>query len=155
MKPKHQRLLYIVITLAVLALALTMVLRALEDEITFFYSPSEIADLDEEARAKSIRLGGLVVDGSLKENGSHFSFMLTDGTASTEVVFSGILPALFREGQGIVAEGHVQTDGTFVARTVLAKHDENYMPPEVAKKLKAQGHWKDGAPAPSPAEESR
>jgi cytochrome c-type biogenesis protein CcmE len=148
MKPKHQRLLYVLITLGVLAVALTLVLRALDSQITFFYSPSEIAALSAEERDRSIRLGGLVVEGSTEHEGNTHRFTLTDGGAEMLVVFEGILPALFREGQGIVAEGRVQADGTFAARTVLAKHDENYMPPEVAKKLKEQGHWKDGAPQP-------
>ena len=146
MKPKHQRLLYVVITLAVLALAVALVLRALRDEITFFYSPSEIANLAPDAKARPMRMGGLVVMGSLKQDGSTHRFTLTDNAATIDVSFDGILPALFREGQGIVAEGRLAADGSFAARTVLAKHDENYMPPEVAKKLKAEGHWKTDYP---------
>ncbi len=148
MKPKHQRLLYAFITLGVLAVAVTLVLRALDSQITFFYSPSEISALTAQERTRPIRLGGLVVEGSSSHEGNTHRVVLTDGAAEMEVVFEGILPALFREGQGIVAEGRMQEDGRFAARTVLAKHDENYMPPEVAKKLKNQGHWKDSTPQP-------
>ena len=143
MKPKHQRLLYILVTLAVLAAALTLVLRALSNEITYFYTPSDIAALNPAEKDRTMRLGGLVLEGSLKEENPGHAFILSDGVATTQIHFSGMLPALFREGQGIVAEGRLKDDA-FIATTVLAKHDENYMPPEVARKLKETGHWKTG-----------
>lgn len=142
MKAKHQRLVFILVSLAVFAVAVALVLQALNSRIVFFYSPAEIAALPEASRNVSMRVGGLVQPGStIDEQGLH-SFTLTDHRADLRVHFSGPLPALFREGQGIVAEGKLAASGEFEARTVLAKHDENYMPPEVAKALKRQGHWK-------------
>ncbi len=142
MKPKHQRLVFILVSLAVFGVAVALVLQALSTRIVFFYSPAEIATLPEASRSANIRVGGLVAEGSSSEDHGTHSFTLTDKTADLRVHFTGPLPALFREGQGIVAEGRLAENGEFAARNVLAKHDENYMPPEVAKALKRQGHWK-------------
>ena len=123
----------------VLALAAILVLFAMRDSIVFFYTPS---DLTEQTLAKDqrFRLGGLVADGSIKRgDGTKVRFVVTDTIKTVPVVYDGILPDLFREGQGVVAEGRLDTAGTFQADTVLAKHDETYMPPEVAKSLKEKG----------------
>ena len=129
---------------AVLALSAALVLIALRDRIVFFYSPSEIAERALPPGTR-IRLGGLVEDGSVERatDGS-VSFAVTDTSKTIRVDYRGILPDLFREGQGVVAEGKLDPAGRFLADTVLAKHDENYMPPEVAKALKQQGVWNEG-----------
>src|SRR3954464_4520619 len=134
--------------LAVLGLAAGLVLYALRDTIVFFYTPSEVAE-KHVGPGERIRLGGLVEDGSLTRGGGMtVSFVVTDKVKSLAVTYSGQLPDLFREGQGVVAEGKLDGTGTFIADTVLAKHDENYMPPEVAKALKEQGVWKDASQPP-------
>lgn len=123
----------------VLALAAILVLFAMRDSIVFFYTPS---DLTEQTLTKDqrFRLGGLVEDGSIKRgDGTKVRFVVTDTIKTVPVVYDGILPDLFREGQGVVAEGKLDTAGVFQADTVLAKHDETYMPPEVAKSLKEKG----------------
>ena len=114
-----------------------------KDAIAFFMSPT---DLIAKAHAPDqlLRVGGLVVEGSTGKDGAINTFELTDGNATVAVAFEGVLPDLFREGQGIIAEGRLQ-DGVFVASEVLAKHDENYMPKEVADALRAQGHFRDGS----------
>jgi cytochrome c-type biogenesis protein CcmE len=129
---------------AVLAVAAALVLVALRDQIVFFYSPTEIAE-QALAPGTRIRLGGLVLDGSVNrgEDGS-VSFAITDTANSVEVDYHGILPDLFREGQGVVAEGVVTGTHSVSAETVLAKHDERYMPKEVVDALKAQGVWQEG-----------
>jgi cytochrome c-type biogenesis protein CcmE len=135
---------------AVLALATTLVLAALRDQIVFFYSPSEVRERAV-AAGIPIRLGGLVEQGSVVRNGETNDFVVTDGESEMAVRYVGILPDLFKDGQGVVAEGSIDADGTFVATNVLAKHDENYMPREVVEALKAQGVWQEGAePAPQP-----
>ncbi len=146
MKPKSQRLVFLLVSLGVFGIAVALVLQALSSQIVFFYSPAEIDALPAASRTQAMRVGGLVVEGSAKEQDGIHRFTLTDHRAELEVHFTGPLPALFREGQGIVAEGRLQPDGQFAATTVLAKHDENYMPPEVAKALKRQGHWKTNYP---------
>ena len=114
-----------------------LVLTALRDNIVFFYTPSEIpADMEDRA----IRLGGLVKDGSVDIDGLKARFVVTDGDAEIAVSFDGALPSLFREGQGVVAEGRI-TDGMLTASNVLAKHDETYMPREIANSLKEKGVW--------------
>lgn len=125
----------------VLALAAALVLTALRDTIVFFYSPSEIAEQGVEP-GMAIRLGGLVADGSWQRQGETNVFVVTDGETEMSAQFVGILPDLFREGQGVVAEGSVQTDGSFLATNVLAMHDENYMPREVADTLRTEGRWR-------------
>jgi cytochrome c-type biogenesis protein CcmE len=129
---------------AVLAVAVALVLVALRDQIVFFYSPTELAE-KALAPGTRVRLGGLVVEGSVvRANDGSVSFAITDTANSTEVDFRGVLPDLFREGQGIVTEGVLTSAGGVTADTVLAKHDENYMPKEVVDALKAQGVWKEG-----------
>jgi cytochrome c-type biogenesis protein CcmE len=129
---------------AVLALSAALVLIALRDRIVFFYSPSEIAERALPPGTR-IRLGGLVEDGSVERatDGS-VSFAVTDTSKTIRVDYRGILPDLFREGQGIVAEGVLTGSGALSADNVLAKHDENYMPREVVDALKAQGVWQEG-----------
>lgn len=151
MTRRQRRLTLIGLAGVVLAVAAGLVLYALSDRIVFFNSPSDIL-----ARAPSpgsrIRLGGLVEDGSLvKSADGHVDFTVTDGKASIKVAYQGILPDLFREGQGVVAEGVISRNGTFEADTVLAKHDERYMPKEVVDALKKQGKWKEGEGAAAAA----
>jgi cytochrome c-type biogenesis protein CcmE len=129
---------------AVLALAAGLVLFALRDQIVFFYSPMEITEKDL-APGTRVRLGGLVEDGSIeRKSDGGVRFAVTDTAKSVTVDFHGILPDLFREGQGVVAEGMLQADGSVTADSVLAKHDERYMPREVVDALKAQGVWQEG-----------
>lgn len=125
---------------AVLALAATLIFIGLRDQIVFFYSPSEVKERAV-AAGTPIRLGGLVKDGSWVKAGETNDFIVTDGKAEMPVRFVGLLPDLFRDGQGVVAEGTVGMDGAFTATNVLAKHDENYMPKEVVEALKARGEW--------------
>ena len=139
MTAKSQRLFVIVGIASLLGIAAMLVLEALRDNIVFFYTPSEISQSDK-ASIRQLRLGGLVKDGTVKIEGMQSVFIVTDGNADITVRYSNALPSLFREGQGVVAEGQIQ-DGIFVAKNVLAKHDENYMPAEVADKLKQQGVW--------------
>ena len=139
MTRKQRRTTLIVSALATLGLALGLVLFALRETITYFKTPSDIATTAL-APNQRFRLGGLVAQGSLKRGqGTEIEFAVTDTLKSVPVVFRGVLPDLFREGQGIVAEGRLEPDGRFRADNVLAKHDENYMPPEVAKALKEIG----------------
>ena len=150
MTRKQRRAILIGTCLGVLALAVGLVLTALRDSIVFFYTPSEVAEkhLDTGQR---FRLGGLVENGSLKRGeGTTVSFVVTDKRATMPVTYTGVLPDLFREGQGVVAEGALTSEGVFHADSVLAKHDEKYMPPEVAKKLKEQGVWRGDEQAGTP-----
>ncbi len=145
MKRKEQRMVFLGALVACFAAATVLVLIALEDTVTFFHSPASLAEAPGMAGTE-IRLGGLVVEGSVRRSsdGLTTTFALTDGLASTTVVHSGILPDLFREGQGIVARGMLnQATGVFRAVEVLAKHDETYMPPEVAEALKESGYWRE------------
>ncbi len=130
---------------AVLLGAVLLVMSALRDKIVFFYSPTEIISEGKAAPGQRIRLGGLVKEGSLVKDGSKVSFVVTDTAKEIPVTYEGILPDLFREGQGIVSEGALSPEGVFTADTVLAKHDENYMPKEVADSLKKQGVWQGEA----------
>ena len=139
MTRKQKRLSLILGGLAILGLAAGLVLYALSDTITFFHTPSDLADTHVQP-GQRIRLGGMVETGSVKKGpGTVTSFAVTDTLKTVTVTYDGILPDLFREGQGVVTEGKLQTDGSFVADTVLAKHDENYMPRELAESLKAKG----------------
>ena len=124
------------------AAAAALVLTAFEDNIVFFHSPTELSERNF-APSQRLRIGGLVEAGSVAKaaDGVSVSFTVTDTAKSVPVTFKGILPDLFREGQGIVAEGHLR-EGVFVATDVLAKHDETYMPPEVAEAIKKSGQWK-------------
>jgi cytochrome c-type biogenesis protein CcmE len=145
MTRKQRRALFIGVGVAILSIAVLLVLLALRDTIVFFHSPSEIAAKGV-GPGKRIRLGGLVATGSLKRGtGSTVEFAVTDNARSIDVRYTGILPDLFREGQGVVAEGALDQSGRFLADSVLAKHDETYMPPEVAKALKQQGVWQGDA----------
>jgi cytochrome c-type biogenesis protein CcmE len=150
MTRKQRRGVLIGTCLAVLALAVGFVLVALRDSIVFFYSPTEVAEI-RPGPAQRFRLGGLVEDGSLKrDEGTTVRFVVTDRAKTLPVTYTGVLPDLFREGQGVVAEGMLQADGVFHADSVLAKHDEKYMPPEVAQKLKSQGLWRGDAQPGAP-----
>ncbi|MEM7023776.1 MAG: cytochrome c maturation protein CcmE [Pseudomonadota bacterium] len=142
---KQQRLVLVVVSVLLLGGATTLVLFALSDSVAFFASPTDIASGKVE-RDKRFRLGGLVVEGSVergREDGVVI-FALTDQANAVEVHYQGLLPDLFREGQGIVAQGVIGENGVFVASEVLAKHDETYMPPEVAEALKDAGVWRHG-----------
>lgn len=151
MTRKQRRLTLIGSSLAVLALAAGLVLYGLRDSIVFFSTPSMAAE-QHIAPGKRFRLGGLVQPGSLVCRSDGASFVVADGGANLPVTYKGILPDLFREGQGVVAEGALDADGVFKADTVLAKHDETYMPKDVADALKKQGHWKNDYDAKVAAE---
>ncbi|MCC8960475.1 cytochrome c maturation protein CcmE [Bradyrhizobium sp. Pear77] len=143
MTRKQRRLTLIGCALVVLAIAAGLVLNALRDSIVFFSTPSMVAE-KHLGPGKRFRLGGLVEQGSLKHGDNlAVTFTVGDGGATLPVAYKGILPDLFREGQGVVAEGALDANGVFRADTVLAKHDETYMPKDVADALKKQGHWKD------------
>lgn len=144
MTRKQRRLMFIGSAGAVLAVALGLILFALNDQIVFFQSPSDIAKQTVPA-GQRIRLGGLVEEGSVaRSDNAEVSFRVTDMENTVAVTYKGILPDLFREGQGVVTEGVLNAGGVFVADSVLAKHDENYIPKEVAEALKDQGHWQGG-----------
>ncbi|HRK23552.1 MAG TPA: cytochrome c maturation protein CcmE [Beijerinckiaceae bacterium] len=147
MTRKQRRLALIGAAGLVLAVAVGLILTALNDRIVFFRSPAEVAQLNVQPGTR-FRLGGLVENASVERPGAQqVVFRVTDGTRSMTVRYSGLLPDLFREGQGVVCEGTLQADGSFNADTVLAKHDEKYMPREVSDALKKQGHWQgDAAP---------
>jgi cytochrome c-type biogenesis protein CcmE len=138
---KGRRLVLIGLAGVVLAAAAGLVLSALNDKIVFFSAPTALVEKPP-APGTRLRLGGLVENGSVSRQGSDVRFAVTDGASKVPVVYSGLLPDLFREGQGVIAEGSLGPDGTFRADNVLAKHDETYMPKEVADALKKQGVWK-------------
>jgi cytochrome c-type biogenesis protein CcmE len=142
MKRKHRRLTFVFLGLLLVATAAALVLTAFEDNIVFFHTPTDVAEkaLPPDRR---MRIGGLVEEGSVEKDTSQASvtFRITDLMNTVNVSYRGLLPDLFREGQGVVAEGRLH-DGIFQADEVLAKHDENYMPPEVADALKKSGQWK-------------
>jgi cytochrome c-type biogenesis protein CcmE len=143
MTRKQRRLSLIGAALGVLALAVALVLVALKDSIVFFNSPTDLVEKQIKPGTR-IRIGGLVKEGSVQRGDSlAVRFDVTDGKHTLAVAYQGLLPDLFREGQGVVAEGALEPSGTFKADSVLAKHDETYMPKEVADALKKQGHWKD------------
>ena len=144
MTPKRKRLWLLVGSLGVLCVAAALVLTALNDNIVFFYSPSQLAE-KKPAPDRRLRIGGLVEQGSVKKEGTEVRFKVTDLKQSVSVVYRGIRPDLFREGRGVIDEGSLDSNGVFTAREVLAKHDENYMPPEVAKALKESGRWQEGS----------
>ena len=139
MTSKQRRGTLILVAVAVLGLAAILTLFALKDSVVFFHTPSDIAE-ENVKPGDRIRLGGLVEEGSVKRGeGTSVRFVVTDTLKTVPVSYKGVLPDLFREGQGVVAEGVLGPDGQLTADTVLAKHDENYMPPEVADALKARG----------------
>ena len=145
MTRKQKRLAIIAGLGAVLAIAATLIFVALRDQIVFFYSPSEVKERAITA-GTPIRLGGLVKEGSWTRAGETSDFVVTDGANDMPVHYVGLLPDLFREGQGVVVEGSVSASGTFAATNVLAKHDENYMPRELVDELKKRGEWqREGA----------
>jgi cytochrome c-type biogenesis protein CcmE len=147
MTRKQRRACFIALSVAILSAAVLLVAVALRDTIVFFHTPKEVAEKHIPA-GKRIRLGGLVADGSVKRGvGNTIEFAITDTIKTIAVSYTGLLPDLFREGQGVVAEGKLDPAGRFLADTVLAKHDENYMPPEVAKALKEQGVWQGAGKA--------
>lgn len=140
-RSKRQRLALILAGLALLGGATGLSLAALNETVTFFHSPTDLIE-NPPAPDRRLRVGGLVVDDSVaRDAGGQVRFAVTDGANATEVRFNGVLPDLFREGQGVVAEGMMDSGGWFMADEVLAKHDETYMPPEVADALREQGHW--------------
>jgi cytochrome c-type biogenesis protein CcmE len=147
MTRKQRRGVLIGTCLVVLGVAVGLVLYAMRDSIVFFYTPSEVTSM-QIVPGQRFRLGGLVETGSVvRGDGTTIRFAVTDKSKTLPVTYTGVLPDLFREGQGVVAEGTLSADGVFHADNVLAKHDENYMPPEVAKKLKEQGVWRGDAKA--------
>ena len=134
MKPRHKRLAAIAVGLAALGIAAALVLSAFEQNLVFFFTPSQVA-ANEAPQGKTFRIGGMVQAGSVKREGVEVRFLVTDTAKSIAVVYSGALPDLFREGKGVVAQGALGADGVFRAREVLAKHDENYMPPDAKHAL--------------------
>jgi cytochrome c-type biogenesis protein CcmE len=152
MTRKKRRVILIACGLGLMAIASTLVLSALRTQVTFFMSPTDVLTNLPKPGTR-FRLGGLVEAGTFRKGtGTVSTFRLTDGTKSLPVVYNDILPDLFKEGQGAVAEGHLMPDGVFAADKVLAKHDEKYMPPEVADALKKSGHWQEqsGKPGRTP-----
>ncbi len=140
MTRKGKRLTLIAGAMAVLGVAAGLMLFALRDNIVFFYTPSELAKKEVVSGAR-LRIGGLVKEGSVVKNGQDVNFTITDKTSDLAVSYTGLLPDLFREGQGVVVDGVLQQGGAFRADSVLAKHDERYMPRDVADALKKQGVW--------------
>ncbi len=148
MKPRSKRALAVVLALAALAIASTLVLRAFQSNLVFFFSPSQVV-ADEAPRERSFRIGGLVEEGSIQRDGQSLTvqFAVTDLAHKIPVSYTGLLPDLFKEGKGVVAEGKLGADGVFHANQVLAKHDENYMPPEAAQALKNAATHKEQSTA--------
>jgi len=138
MTPRRKRLSIIVGVLVAVGAATALVLNAFQSNLVFFYSPTQVV-AREAPTQRTFRIGGLVQAGTVKRDGVDVSFMVTDTAQTIPVRYRGILPDLFKEGKGVVAQGQLGTDGVFVAREVLAKHDENYMPPEAAEALKRAG----------------
>ena len=135
MKPRHKRLAAIALGVVALGIATALVLVAFQKNLVFFFTPSQVA-ANEAPQGKTFRIGGMVVAGSVKREGVEVRFQVTDTARTIPVVYRGPLPDLFREGKGVVAQGRIGADGVFQAREVLAKHDENYMPPEAAHAVK-------------------
>ena len=146
MKPRTRRALWILGGVAALGVAVTLVLSAFQSNLVFFFTPTEVSE-NKAPRDRAFRLGGLVEAGSVarEKDGLTVRFKVTDTARTIPVMYTGILPDLFREGKGVVAQGKLGADGTFQAREVLAKHDENYMPPEAAEALRKAGHPIDKA----------
>ena len=134
MKSRHKRIAIIVAGIALLAIAATLLLQSFQSNLVFFFSPTEVAE-GKAPKQGNFRIGGLVEVGSIHRNGTQVKFRVTDTAKTMDVVYTGILPDLFKEGKGVVAQGKQGEDGVFVADQVLAKHDENYMPPEAAEAL--------------------
>ena len=147
MKPRHKRLIAIAAGIAALGVAAALVLSAFQQNLVFFFTPSQIA-ANEAPQGRTFRIGGMVEKGSVKREGVEVRFVVTDRFKETPVVYVGILPDLFREGQSVVTTGTLRADGTFVATEVLAKHDENYMPSEVAEAIAKAKAKSDAAAQP-------
>jgi cytochrome c-type biogenesis protein CcmE len=141
MKPRTKRALAIVAGVATLGIASALVLNAFQSNLVFFFSPTQVAGA-EAPKDRAFRIGGLVEKGSVKRdaNGLTVTFIVTDTAKTVPVTYTGMLPDLFQEGKGVVAQGKLRADGVFVAEQVLAKHDENYMPPEAAEALEKAKH---------------
>ena len=148
MTRKRRRMTFVLLGTLSLAAAVALVLSAFEDSVVFFYSPTDLAE-KKPPPERRFRVGGIVVEDSLARDadGLTVRFRVTDMNRTVRIAYTGILPDLFREGQGIVAEGRLDGAGVFRADSVLAKHDETYMPPEVAEALKKSGRWRGGQPA--------
>jgi cytochrome c-type biogenesis protein CcmE len=143
MKPKHQRLAFVLFSVSFLMIAVLFTLRAFDENLVYFYSPSDVL-AKPPAPLQKIRLGGLVAEGSIKKMaGANITFVVTDGVKDISVRYTGVLPSLFRESQGVIAEGAFDDAQAFIATTILAKHDENYMPKEVVDALKKSGKWRE------------
>ncbi len=139
MKPKYKRLTVILLGFASVSIGVAMLFSVFREHIVYFYSPSELKNIPV---AKLVRIGGLVKKDSVRSVNNDWGFIVTDGNNDIKVKYHGIPPYLFREGQGVIAEGKLE-GSEFMANTLLTKHDENYMPPEVVDLLKKSGHWKD------------
>jgi len=150
MTRKTRRLYFVFLALLGVGAGTALVLTAFQDNIVFFFSPTEMTERHVTPEQR-LRIGGLVEQGSVVKNGENISFTVTDLNKTLKVNYTGLLPDLFREGQGVVAEGSLGSDGIFLAREIVAKHDENYMPREVADALKKSGRWKEGEPLPKDA----
>ena len=144
MKRRHKRVAFIVVGLAGLALAAFLVTSAFRNNLVFFFSPTQVA-AKEAPVDRTFRIGGLVQEGTLQRDGLTVRFVVTDTAASIPVVYKGILPDLFKEGRGCVAQGKIGADGVFQAEQVLAKHDENYMPPEAGKAIDKAKHAREAS----------
>ena len=138
MKPRHKRFAIVAGIVGAVGIAAALVLDAFQSNLVFFYSPTQVAAREAPA-GRTFRLGGLVESGSVVRDGLAVRFVVTDTVKAIPVRYQGVLPDLFKEGKGVVAQGQVGADGVFVAREVLAKHDENYMPPEAAEAVKRAG----------------
>jgi cytochrome c-type biogenesis protein CcmE len=143
MTRKQRRLYFVLLGMLALGGATALVLTAMGDTLVYFYTPSDMAG-KQISPDRRLRVGGLVEQGSVKKEGTVVTFTITDLTKTLPATYSGVLPDLFREGQGVVAEGRMGPDGMLHASEVLAKHDEKYMPKEVAEQLKKSGHWQEG-----------
>jgi cytochrome c-type biogenesis protein CcmE len=153
MKPRHQRAAIVLGVLSAVGLAVALVLNAFNSNLVFFYTPAQIA-AQEAPQGRTFRVGGLVQAGSVKRDGVTVNFIVTDTIKAVPVRYEGVLPDLFKEGKGVVAQGQLGADGVFAAREVLAKHDENYMPPEAADALQQAEKMRNkmgGTLSPGPA----
>jgi cytochrome c-type biogenesis protein CcmE len=153
MKPRHKKAAIAFGVLAALSVAVGLVLNAFNSNLVFFFTPTQVA-AKEAPQGRTFRIGGMVREGSVQRDGVTVRFAVTDTAQTVTVRYEGVLPDLFKEGKGVVAQGQLGPDGVFVAREVLAKHDENYMPPEAAEamkqaeKMRAKGHDTLAAPKP-------
>jgi cytochrome c-type biogenesis protein CcmE len=152
MTRKQKRLALVLGGMASLGVAVALVLTAFNDNLVFFYSPSDVAQ-KQPAAGRALRIGGLVEENSVTklDGGKRIEFKVTDGAHDLAVSYVGVPPSLFREGQGVIAEGKLDASGMLRADSILAKHDERYMPPEVVEALKRSGQWREDAAASAPA----